>query len=202
MAPLAVDPEALFAAGSAVVAAGDGLNAAMTVLTTGFGANTGLDLAGEVFGLSYQSTAESLLKLAAAAINVCRHNGAQIQLGASNYSHAEAASVLGGGASVVQPPAEPVKVGAPGPPGTLGPGEPPPLLWAIVQSLVDDVWPNGDVAALHAAAGCWRTFGAAAGGTLGRRCGGAPHPHSPVRSIAYATPGRREGSPSRGSGAR
>ena len=80
MAPLAVDPEAYFAAGSAVVATGDGLNAAMTVLTTGFGANTGLDLAGEVFGLSYQSTAESLVKLAAAVINVCRHNGAQMQL--------------------------------------------------------------------------------------------------------------------------
>jgi hypothetical protein len=167
VAPLAVDPEAYFAAGSAVVAAGDGLNAAMTVLTTGFGANTGLDLAGEVFGLTYQSTAESLVKLAAAVINACRHNGAQIQLCASNYSHAEAASVLGGGASVLQPPAEPVKVGAPGPPGTLGPGEPPPLLWAVVQSFVDDVWPNGDVAGLHAAAGCWRTFGAAAGGMQG-----------------------------------
>ena len=164
MAPLAVDPHAYFAAGSAVVAAGDGLNAAMTVLTTGFGANTGLDLAGEVFGLSYQSTAESLLTLAAAVINVCRHNGAQIQLCASNYSHAEAASVLGGGAGVLQPPAEPVKIGVPGPPGTLGPGEPPPLLWAVVQSFVDGVWPNGDVAGLHASAGCWRTFGAAAGG--------------------------------------
>ena len=164
MAPLAVDPHAYFAAGSAVVAAGDGLNAAMTVLTTGFGANTGLDLAGEVFGLSYQSTAESLLTLAAAVINACRHNGAVVQLCASNYSHAEAASVLGGGASVLQPPAEPVKIGAPGPPGTLGPGEPPPLLWAVVQSFVDGVWPNGDVAGLHASAGCWRTFGAAAGG--------------------------------------
>jgi hypothetical protein len=163
VAPLAVDPEVYFAAGSAVVAAGDGLNAAMTVLRTGFGANTGLDLAGEVFGLSYQSTAESLVTLAAAVINACRHNGAQIQLCASNYSHAEAASVLGGGASVLQPPAEPVKIGAPGPPGTLGPGEPPPLLWAVVQSFVDDVWPNGDVAGLHAAAGCWRKFGAAAG---------------------------------------
>jgi hypothetical protein len=164
VAPLAVDPAAYFAAGSAVVAAGDGLNAAMTVLTTGFGANTGLDLAGEVFGLSYQSSAESVVTLAAAVINACRHNGAVVQLCASNYSHAEAASVLGGGASVLRPPAEPVKTEAPGPPGTLGPGEPPPLLWAVVQSFVDGVWPNGDVAGLHAAAGCWRTFGPAAGG--------------------------------------
>ncbi|HSS23219.1 MAG TPA: hypothetical protein VLL82_02145, partial [Mycobacterium sp.] len=167
MAPLAVDPEALSAAGSAVVAAGDGLAAALTVLTAGFGANTGLDAAGTVFGLAYQSAAEKLLTTAAAAINACRYNGALIQLSASNYSKAEAASTLGGGASVLQPPGEPVKIAAPGPPGTLGPGQPPPLLWALVQSFVDDAWPNGDVAALHAAAGCWRGFGAAVGGMQG-----------------------------------
>lgn len=167
MTPLTVDPEALFAAGSAAVAAGEGLYAAMTVLTAGFGANTGLDVAGEVFGLSYQSTAESLLKAAAAVINACRRNGVMIQVDASNWSKAEAASQLGGGADVLQAPAEPTKIGAPGPPGTLGPGEPPPLLWAVVQSFVDDLWPNGDVAALHAAAGCWRTFGSAVSGMQG-----------------------------------
>jgi hypothetical protein len=167
VAPLVVDPEALSAAGSAVVAAGDGLDAAMAVLTAGFGANTGLDAAGAVFGLAYQAAAGSLLKVAAAAINACRYNGALIQLSASNYSKADAASTLGGGASVLQAPGEPVKIGAPGPPGTLGPGEPPPLLWAVVQSFVDDLWPNGDVAALRAAAGCWRTFGAALSGMHG-----------------------------------
>ncbi|MEZ0351678.1 ADP-ribosyltransferase [Mycobacterium sp. pR1184] len=164
MAPIVVDPDALSAAGSAVVAAGDGLYVAMTVLTAGFGANTGLDVAGEVFGLSYQATAESLLKAAAAAINACRRNGVMIQVDASNWSQAEAASRLGGGASVLHAPAEPVRIGAPGPPGTLGPGEPPPLLWAVVQSFVDDVWPNGDVAAIRSAAGCWRTFSSAVSG--------------------------------------
>ena len=139
----------------------------MAVLTAGFGANTGLDAAGTVFGLAYQSAAESLLKVAAAAINACRCNGARIQLSASNYSKAEAASTLGGGGSVLQPPGEPVKIVPPGPPGTLGPGEPPPLLWAFVQSFVDDVWPNSDVAALHAAAGCWRSFGATVSGMEG-----------------------------------
>ncbi|WP_456299183.1 ADP-ribosyltransferase [Mycobacterium parmense] len=34
-------------------------------------------------------------------------------------------------------------------------------MWALIQSLVDDVWPDGDVAGLHAAAGRWRTFGTA-----------------------------------------
>ena len=164
---LAVDPEALAAAGGAVVATGDGLGATMAVLTAGFGANTGLDVAGMVFGLSYQSTAESLLKLATAAVNACRCNGAAIQASASNYSRAEAASRLGGGGGVLSAPSEPVRIGSPGPPGTLGPGEPPPLLWALVQSFVDDVWPDGDVPALHAAAGCWRAFGSAASGMQG-----------------------------------
>jgi hypothetical protein len=164
---LAVHPEALAAAGGAVVATGDGLGATMAVLTAGFGANTGLDVAGMVFGLSYQSTAESLLKLATAAVNACRCNGAAIQASASNYSRAEAASRLGGGGGALSAPSEPARIGSPGPPGTLGPGEPPPLLWALVQSFVDDVWPDGDVPALHAAAGCWRAFGSAASGMQG-----------------------------------
>jgi hypothetical protein len=79
VAPLVVDPEALFAAGGAVVAVGDGLAADMTVLAAGFAAHTGLDVAGMVFGLAYQDAAESLLKAAAAAVNACRHSGAVIQ---------------------------------------------------------------------------------------------------------------------------
>ena len=157
----------MFAAGSAVVVAGDGVAANLTVLVAGFAANTGLDMAGGMFGLAYQDAAESLLKAATAAINACGHSGALIQVGASNYSRAEAASTLGGGAGVLHPPAEPATIAAPGPPGTLGPGQPPPLLWALVESLVDDVWPDGDVAAVHAAAARWRSFGAALGGTQG-----------------------------------
>ena len=164
MVPLVVDPEALFAVGSAVIGAGDGLAANLTVLTAGVAAHTGLDAAGEVFGLAYQDSAESLLKAAAAAINACRQSGALIQQGASNYSKAEAASKLGGGADVLQAPAEPAKITAPGPPGTWGKGQPPPLLWAVVESFVDDVWPDGDVAGLHAAAARWRGFAGSAGG--------------------------------------
>ena len=165
--PLAVDPQALFTAGGAVAAAGDGLAANLTVLTAGFAAHTGLDAAGMVFGLAYQDAAEQLLKAAAAAINACRQSGAVIQQGAANYSKAEAASTLGGGAGVLQAPPEPPKVTPPAPPGTWGEGEPPPLLWAVVQSFLDDVWPDGDVAALRAAADRWRSFGAALGGMQG-----------------------------------
>ena len=162
MAPLAVDPAALSAAGAAVIALGDDVAAALGALTAGFSANTGQDAAGEVFGLAYQDAAEALLKAAAAAINALRFNGAKIQLCASNYSKAEAASTVGGGGGGVLPaPGDPVKIAAPGPPGTLGPGVAAPALWVVVEAFIDGVWPNGDVAALRAAAGRWRAFGAA-----------------------------------------
>ncbi|ORB73549.1 glycohydrolase toxin TNT-related protein [Mycobacterium scrofulaceum] len=167
MAPLAVDPEAMFAAGSAVQAAGEGLAANLAVLTAGFSAHTGVDRAGEVFGLAYQEKAESVLKAAAAAVNACRKSGAVIQQGASNYSHAEAASTLGGGSRALEPPSPPAELAAPGPPGTWGPGQPPPPLWSLVQSFVLEAWPDGDVVGLRAAASCWRAFGAAAKGVKG-----------------------------------
>ncbi len=167
MATLAVDPEALYAAGSAVAAAGGGLAANLTVLTAGFSAHTGLDAAGAVFGLAYQDAAEQLLKAVAAGINACGKCGALIQQGAANYSKAEAASRLGGGGGVLQAPPPPGEITPPGPPGTWGKNEPPPLLWAVVESFVDDVWPDGDVGGLHAAAARWRRFGAAASGMQG-----------------------------------
>lgn len=164
MVPLVVDPQALFAVGSAVVAAGEGLAANLTVLTAGFSANTGHDAAGEVFGLGYQDAAEKLLQAAAAAVNACRQSGAKIQQGAANYSNAEAASNLRRGEGVLHAPPGPAAFSPPGPPGTLGPGQPPPLLWAVVQSFVDDVWPDGDAAGMHAAAARWRGFSAGVAG--------------------------------------
>jgi hypothetical protein len=162
MAPLGVDPAALDGAGSAVSASGDGLAAAVGALTPGYGANTGQDAAGEGFGLNYQDAAESTLKAAAAAINACCSVGFKVRVGASNYSKAEAASMLGGGgADALPPPAQAADFAPPGAPGTLGPGVPEPLLWAAVEAFVGDLWPNGNTAQMHAAAGCWRTFGAA-----------------------------------------
>ncbi|WP_421845684.1 hypothetical protein [Mycobacterium sp.] len=164
MAPLAVDPEALSAAGSSVAAVGGDVAAALGPLTAGFSANTGQDAAGEVFGLAYQDTAEALLNAAAAGINALRRNGAKIRLSASNYSVAEATSTVGGGADVLAAPAEPEQFVPPGPPATLGPGVVAPVLWAVVQSLVGDLWPNGDAAGIRAAAGHWRGFAATLNG--------------------------------------
>lgn len=114
--------------------------------------------------MGYQDAAKSLLKAAAAAVNACLKCGALIQQGASNYSKAELASTLGGAGGVLEAPSPPTEVAAPGPPGTMGPGEPPPLLWSIVESLVLESWPDGDVAGLRAAASRWRDFAAAAKG--------------------------------------
>jgi hypothetical protein len=161
MPPLAADPDALCGAGVAVVSAGDAVAAAMGTLTSGFGANTGQDAAGEVFGLAYQDTAESVLKAAAAGVNACRSTGFRVQVSASNYSKAEAASTLGGGATVLPTPTRPGEFAAPGAPWTLGPGVPAPALWTVVEAFVGDLWPNGNPAQIHAAATCWRTFGAA-----------------------------------------
>lgn len=161
MPPLAVDPEALSGAGTAVVSAGDGVAAAVGALTSGFGANTGQDAAGDVFGLAYQDSAKSMLKAAATGINASRRVGFLGQVSASNYSKAEVASTMGGGAAVLPTPPQPGNFDAPGAPWTLGPGIPAPALWALVETFVGDLWPNGIPSQMHAAATCWRTFGAA-----------------------------------------
>lgn len=117
-----------------------------------------------VFALNYQNAARSLLIGVAAGINACRKLGAKIQLSASNYSRAEAASKVGGGGHVLPSPGQPAKVAPPSAPGVMGPGVARPLLWGVVESLLDDVWPNGNPVGMHAAAGCWRGLGASLSG--------------------------------------
>lgn len=171
VAPLAVDPGVLSAAGDAVAAVGDGVAAAVGMLAAGYEADTGQDAAGEMFGLAYQDAGESALKAAAAGINACRRIGFKVQVSASNYSRAEAASTLGGGGEVLPTPVQPGAFAAPGAPRTSGPGVPAPALWALVQAFVGDLWPNGDPADLHTAAGCWRTLAAALDGVTDELAG-------------------------------
>jgi hypothetical protein len=167
MPKLAVDPQALSGAGAAVIAGGDAVAAAVSPLTAGFGANTGQDSSGEAFGLAYQDAGKSLLQAMASGINACRNAGYKVELGAFNYSRAEAGSTLGGGAATLPQPTEPGKFEAPGAPWTLGAGVPPPALWMVVQAFVGDLWPNGNPGQMHAAAGCWRAFGATLRGVKG-----------------------------------
>jgi hypothetical protein len=130
-------------------------------LTSGFGANTGQDAAGEAFAFAYQDSAGSVLKAVAAGINACHTIGFKLEVGASNYSRAEASSTLSGGGSVLPTPTPPGKFDAPGAPWTLGPGIAEPVLWGLVEEFVGDLWPNGNPAQIHAAATSWRSFGAA-----------------------------------------
>lgn len=143
-----------------MIAAGDGLAHVLAVLTAGFGANTGQDMAGLLFGLKYQDARKSLLQAAAAAIDACRFGGTKIQLSASNYSKAEAASTLGGGRHVLSPPNQPQRFTASDATRASGPGVAAPLLWALVARFVEGQWPNGDATAMHTAATSWRTLGA------------------------------------------
>ncbi|WP_142254698.1 ADP-ribosyltransferase [Mycobacterium colombiense] len=164
MAPLAVDPEALFVAGTGVSVVGDGIAAALGPFSAGFGINSGQDSAGMIFALNYQNAARSLLTGVAAGINACRKLGAKIQLCASNYSRAETASKVGGGGHALPSPGPPAKVEPPNAPGVMGAGVARPLLWGVVESLLDDVWPNGNAVGMHAAAGCWRGLGVSLSG--------------------------------------
>ena len=83
-------------------------------------------MADEAIGIGPAPSADSYLNIKR-IVEACRQSGALIQQGASNYSKAEAASTLGGGAGVLEAPPEPPKITPPGPPGTWGKGEPPPL---------------------------------------------------------------------------
>lgn len=154
----------MFVAGTGVSVIGDGIATALGPLTAGFGINSGQDSAGMIFALNYQNAARSLLTGVAAGINACRTLGAKIQLGAANYSRAEAASKVGGGGHVLPSPGPPAKIAPPNAPGVMGAGVARPLLWGLVESLLDDVWPNGNAVGMHAAAGCWRGLGASLGG--------------------------------------
>ncbi len=161
MAQLAVDPEALSSAGAAVGAVGDGLLTAMTALTSALNANTGQDAAGVLFGRQYANTSGDLLKAVAAGINASRNTGYGIQITAANYSRAEAASDISGRSQPLPAPPCPAPMSAPGPPSPTGGGVAEPMLWAVVELLVGDLWPNGDSAAMRTAAASWRTFSTA-----------------------------------------
>lgn len=154
----------MFVAGTGVSVIGDGIATALGQLSAGFGINSGQDSAGMVFALNYQNAARSLLTGVAAGIDACRKLGAKIQLCASNYSRAEAASKVGGGGHVLPSPGSPAKVAPPNAPDVMGAGVARPLLWGVVESLLDDVWPNGNAVGMHAAAGCWRGLGASLSG--------------------------------------
>ncbi|EHB55677.1 hypothetical protein MycrhDRAFT_2871 [Mycolicibacterium rhodesiae JS60] len=156
---LRVDPAALSGAGSAVAEVSNGVATAVGAVTASYNANTGQDAAGTAFGFAYQDSAGELVKAVATGVNALRHIGYLIQGSATNYSRAEAAADIGGGAAPLAAPTAPAEFPAPaGDPDVNGPGETPPVLWYLVEFLVGDWWPNGSPGELRAAAAAWSVF--------------------------------------------
>ena len=168
--PIAVDPSALAAAGRNVSSEGDAAATATQTLSSalsGAGALFGHDSAGIVFGQGYTHSGQALLDAAESAVNACRRVGFGVQVSASNYGKANAASTVGGGESPVPAPTEPPCFGGLTMPPPMGGGFAAPLDWALVEQFVGDVWPDGNPAQMHAAATAWRGFAAAIGAAAG-----------------------------------
>lgn len=169
--PIAVDPAALNATGSAI--GGDGESAAAAVQTlssalSGAGAQFGHDPAGLVFANSYTQSGAALLDAAASAVNACGRIGFGVQMSASNYSHANAASTVGGDEPPVPTPTEPGAFHAPGMPPPLGGGVAAPLGWSLVEGFVGQVWPDGEPSQMRQTAAAWRSFATAISGVAGQ----------------------------------
>ncbi|TDL10512.1 hypothetical protein EUA04_11535 [Mycolicibacterium obuense] len=182
-APITVDPVALAGMGAAVATDGVTVATAVHTLSTalsGAGALFGYDSAGLLFGQSYTQAGRSLLEAAGSAVNACRKVGFGVQMSAFNYGRANAASTVGGGETPVPQPSAPGAFTAPSMPPPMGSGIAAPLLWTVVESLVGDVWPDGNPAEMRAAAAAWRSFGASIGTTA-----------EPVTAVSAALAGQQ-----------
>ncbi|WP_179467326.1 WXG100 family type VII secretion target [Mycolicibacterium vinylchloridicum] len=169
---LRVDPAALSGAGSAVAGLSEVLTAAVGSLTGSYNADTGQDAAGTAFGFAYQDSARALVDGVSKGVNALRHIGYLIQGSATNYSCAEAAADIRGGATPLPAPAAPAQYSAPGgDPDVNGPGQAPPVLWYLVESLVGDWWPNGSPGELRAAGAAWSVFATPLYGVAGQIAG-------------------------------
>ncbi|WP_445169202.1 WXG100-like domain-containing protein [Mycolicibacterium sp. Dal123E01] len=128
-------------------------------MTAGYNADSGQDAAGTAFGFAYQDSASALVDGVAKGVNALHHLGYLIQGSATNYSRAEAAADISGGAAPLPAPVAPAQYSAPGgDPDVNGPGQTPPVLWYLVEFLVGDWWPNGEPSELRAAAAAWSVF--------------------------------------------
>ena len=158
MSRLAVDPAVLAGAGVGLIGVGEGLGPAVAVLSAAYNANTGQDFAGVMFGRHYQDAGRGIMKSVAAGINALLRTGYGVQVSAVNYSRAEANSDLSRRAQPLESPPCPVDVSAPAAPSPLGGGVGEPALWAVVELLVGDLWPNGSPTQMCTAAASWRSF--------------------------------------------
>ncbi|OBG92281.1 NAD(+)--arginine ADP-ribosyltransferase [Mycobacterium sp. E3251] len=178
MAPLACDPTALDAAGTAVLAAGESLGSVISTLTAALAGSAGMagdDPVGAALGRSYDGAAAKLLDAMASTRNGLCSIGDGVRVSARNYAIADAQSdVTGRAAGLPTPPVTaPLSVGAK-PPSAVGAGSGAPAGWGWVAPYIGMIWPTGDSAKLRAAAAAWTSAGAsfmatetaAGGGTM------------------------------------
>ncbi|WP_205877914.1 DUF6531 domain-containing protein [Mycobacterium camsae] len=156
MAPLDVNPGELSAVGDKLSSDADGLAAALSALMGGIsGVNSGHDGAGVKFGTQYINSGANVLAAGAAAIGACQRVGYGVKMSAYNYALSNAMSVPGGGQPSLSIPPCPAPARAPAMPSPFGPGVAAPVLWAVVEGFVGDLWPDGDPASMRAAARAW-----------------------------------------------
>jgi hypothetical protein len=91
--------------------------------------------------------------------------------GARARRRADAASTIGGGESTLTPPDAPAEFSAPAAPSALGGFVPPPLLWSVIQTIIPDVWPDGDRSASRAIASARQGFASAINGIVDHLAG-------------------------------
>ncbi|MBJ7339788.1 hypothetical protein [Mycolicibacterium sp.] len=169
MTRMVVDPAALAGAGRAVTGVGDEFASAVGTLTSslGGGAPSGLDAAGLAFGMAYKKSAQALLDAGSAMVNASRNVGFGVGMSAVNYSQADAASTVGGGAAPLPAPDKPGKFDTPSCPSSLSGGVTPPFLWSVLENFIPDSWPDGNPGRLRASADAWQSFASTINGMAG-----------------------------------
>ena len=162
MAPLTVDPEALDAAGAAVISVGEGLGSTISKLTTALTASHGMsgdDPAGAAFGHSYDDSAAKLLEAMATTRNGLCRLGDGVRVSAHNYSVAEANSNISGHSEPLPSPHPTGSISAGSTPSSVGRGTGPPAGWGWVSKYIGMIWPTADSAKLRGAAAAWTSAG-------------------------------------------
>ena len=162
MAPLAVDPEVLDGAGTAVISVGEGLGSTVSTLTTALAGCHGMsgdDPAGAAFGHSYDNSASKLIEAMATTRNGLCRLGDGVRISAHNYSIAEANSNISGRSHPLPGPHPTGSISVGSTPSSVGHGAGPPAGWAWVSKYIGMLWPTGDSAKLRGAAAAWTIAG-------------------------------------------
>jgi hypothetical protein len=200
MAPLAVDPPALYGAGAAMTSTGEGLGSVVSTLTTALAGCNGMagdDPAGAAFGQSYNRSASKLLEAMATTRNGLCGLGYGVRISAHNYSVAEASSNISGRGEPLPTPRPTAPVSAGSAPSAVGSDMGAPAGWGWVAPFIGMIWPSGDSAKLRAAAAAWISAGTnfevseitGAAGPMGT-VGAQQIPEGPAMAAAFAEANR------------